>query len=1243
MRTNKVISFILVFAIVLNTIFIVNANSNAKSPKEIYTLWTGGSSTHTGNGSKNNPFNMLEDAIAAANDGDTIIIKSSGGGAFLNIRTDKQDKPFIIDKNITIKSESPNNAETISFRLRGMILNADLTLENVTLAFQQKMYDHIFVNGHTLTLKNVKINNGTREIDIFGGSAYYKDRPNLLIEGYDSKFNKVASKPGKKSVINIINDNNTNQDYVNYQFGKIFAGSMNGVSDIPVTINIKEGKSDFQTKGIFASGAEETYVNLDDFMNLDEADPPQEDPNKFPLNATLELNLNNYFPIKDSQAYFDGNGANKVDLTITTDNNGIFDVVVKNIDSLTVNGKVGFSELAYNNQSGNIKSALNLSNELSELDLTKLVNKNITIDEFIGGGRLRVAKDSLLTINETATNDTKLLVGGFANNSEYISALPSKTLIKTPVGSNAKFILLPNKSQSDEVDIKKDENNEWKIVSTKEKSEITEYTKIEFSQTQSNNDITLEDDITQIDWIAELEFDIEPIPQDLNEFINLVDLYINGKKITKKFVKPEDELELGWNYKGIDFTVVDYGDGPFGVNVRARTENKPGENFDTVFDYTYAKDNTIKLEVVQNGNMITSECNLIITDNRTNLNKVAVTGVQINNESEISNLSLDNYKTKTIDYTIEPSNATNKGVRFESSDTSVLEVGANGELIPKNKGTATVTIISEDDNSISYNVGITVSKIEHVQGVEITNKDDILKLDLNGYTTKTIQYTITPNSADNKNVTFESSDINVLEVGTNGELIPKKATNRPVNVTIITEDGNFIDTVSVSIVDTTPILDTGVKILDKNLELNLNGYTNIVPTEIKYQITPSNATDKTVTFISSDTNYLEVTNDGGLIPKKVTNTPVSVTITTKGSNTDTVTISIVNKQNVTGVEILNKNLELDLKSNTKTSIQYKVIPEDAVDKSVIFESSDTEYLEVDDKGVLTAKKVTLENSPVIVTIKTIEGGYIDTASVKIVDTSSTGNPSIPSIPSTPNTPSGGSSGYISISGTTINTKPEIGQKTENTEKPIVEESKSNKISIVLPEPLTNQPELIDITTHWAKEEIKNLQEYNIITGFSNNEFKPNLSIKRGDLFVIIDRILKLSTTELENNFEEIQFKDLSKDKYYYNSINNLVSKGIVAGFSDNTIKPEQEITREELAKIIKNLIDKTDVTNITDKNLEFEDNGEISSWSNDAVKLNANLGIITGYPDNTFKPKNKVTRAETAVIINRLLNIIASN
>ncbi|MDE6181626.1 MAG: S-layer homology domain-containing protein, partial [Eubacteriales bacterium] len=1183
MKTNKIISFILSFAMIFNTIFIVNANSNAnlsaKSPKEIYTLWTGGSSTHTGNGSKNSPFNMLEDAIDAANDGDTIIIKSSGSGAFLNVRNNKQDKPFVIDKNITIKSESPNKAETINFRLRGLILNADLTLENVTLSFQQKMYDHIFVNGHTLTLKNVKINDGTREIDIFGGSAY--DKNGQLIKGYDSKFNLVASKSGEKSVINIINNNNTNQDYVNYEFGKIFAGSMNGASNIPVTINIEDGESDFQTKGIFASGAEEAFVDLDDFMNLDEADPPQEDPNKFPLNATLELNLNNYFPIKDSKLYFDGNGANKVDLTIETDKNGIFDVVAKNIDSLTVNGKVGFSELAYNNQHTNVKSSLNLSNELSEIDLTKSTNKNITINEFIGGGKLRIAKDSLLTINETATGETKLLVGGFGNKSEYIST-PSQTLIKTPAGSSATFTLLTNDSQTDEVDIKKDENNEWKVVSLKEKPGITEYNSITFRQDLSDNEMTFIDNPNSNDfkWYAELIFTVDPKPQDLDEFINLVDLYVNDKKITKTIVKDphyEEETYIGWNYKAINFVIQETENDNFMLFVFAKTMNEGNDITDTVFDYTYEQNNKIKLELVQDSNTLNFESDLIINDNRTpNSSKVDVTGIAITNGNEISNLDLNNYKTKSIEYTVEPNNATNKGVKFESNNTNVLEVSANGELIPKSEGTATITITSDDTaNNVSNNITINVIRTKSVQGVEINNKDDILELDLNGYTTKTIRYGITPNNADNTNVIFKSSDKNVLEVADNGELNPKKVTNRPVNVAIITEDGNFIDTASVSIIDTTSIPDTGVEITNKEsiLELNLNGYTNIVPTEIKYQIAPSNATDKTVTFTSSDPAYLEITNDGGLIPKKVTpeNNPVTVTITTKGNRTDTVDVSVVDKQNVTGVEITNKNLELDLKSNTKTSIQYKVLPEDAVDKSVIFESSNTEYLEVDDKGVLTAKKATPTNSPVTITIKTIDGGYTDTASVKIIDKSSTVG-----------------SGGGGASGTTNNTKPETENKenTENKEKPVVEESKPNKISIVLPEPLTNQPELTDIKTHWAKEEIKDLQKYNIITGFSNNEFKPDLSIKRGDLFVIIDRILKLSTTELENSVEEIQFKDLSKDKYYYNSINNLVSKGIISGFSDNTIKAEQEITREELAKIIKNLIVKTDIANTIDKNLE---------------------------------------------------------
>ena len=100
--------------------------------------------------------------------------------------------------------------------------------------------------------------------------------------------------------------------------------------------------------------------------------------------------------------------------------------------------------------------------------------------------------------------------------------------------------------------------------------------------------------------------------------------------------------------------------------------------------------------------------------------------------------------------------------------------------------------------------------------------------------------------------------------------------------------------------------------------------------------------------------------------------------------------------------------------------------------------------------------------------------------------------------------------------------------------------------------------------------------------------------------------------------------------------------GIISGFSDNTIKPEQELTREELAVIIKNILNKIAIGNIPNEQREYKDATKISKWADDAIQINTSLGIITGYPDNTFKPQNKVTRAETTVIIDRLLNIAVS-
>lgn len=120
--------------------------------------------------------------------------------------------------------------------------------------------------------------------------------------------------------------------------------------------------------------------------------------------------------------------------------------------------------------------------------------------------------------------------------------------------------------------------------------------------------------------------------------------------------------------------------------------------------------------------------------------------------------------------------------------------------------------------------------------------------------------------------------------------------------------------------------------------------------------------------------------------------------------------------------------------------------------------------------------------------------------------------------------------------------------------------------------------------------------------------------------------------ETENNFV---FTDLSETHWAYESIMKLVDAGIIKGYPDGTFMPEGSITRAELVKItnmIYSYTDKQENTNFTD--IKTED------WFYENVLIAQKAGYIVGYPDNTFKPNDFITRQELCKIIDEINDLV---
>lgn len=332
--------------------------------RTIYTEFKDGNSTHSGDGSYGNPYNLIEDAYAAAGNGDEISIL--GSGAFLNAEA---AEPFIFDKSVTVNG----NGNTFSNRKGGFILNTDVTFKNITLRFSNRLHDAIFANGHKLVLENVTCDSGFRYVDIFGGSLYENGK-------------NMGNHPGSEAQI-LITGGGTN-------LGNIYAGSMNGTYDGKTQIVLAH-VSGTQNGEIYASGAREPYVNQDDWFSTQEPDPPAAD-GQYTVSGDVEISLTG----SDTKQVYgvSENHAGKTFLTIDTDQSYTGIPGISKVGNLTVKGGGTFAPAALDSCTVRLEGASAI--DLSQME-TPQVHSIVSADS--AGNRLILGKEQTLNVTDTIT------------------------------------------------------------------------------------------------------------------------------------------------------------------------------------------------------------------------------------------------------------------------------------------------------------------------------------------------------------------------------------------------------------------------------------------------------------------------------------------------------------------------------------------------------------------------------------------------------------------------------------------------------------------------------------------------------------------------------------------------------------------------------------------------------------------------------------------------------------------------
>lgn len=176
----------------------------------------------------------------------------------------------------------------------------------------------------------------------------------------------------------------------------------------------------------------------------------------------------------------------------------------------------------------------------------------------------------------------------------------------------------------------------------------------------------------------------------------------------------------------------------------------------------------------------------------------------------------------------------------------------------------------------------------------------------------------------------------------------------------------------------------------------------------------------------------------------------------------------------------------------------------------------------------------------------------------------------------------------------------------------------------------------DIENHWAKQNIIRLSKKNLFKGIEKNKFGPDEFMTRGMFVTVLGRLEKVKSQEKTN------FLDVLDTAYYADSVSWAVQNGIIKGYEDGSFRPDNNISREEMASIISRYCEYKNIEMDIEKDIHFKDNDSISDWAKGSVYKAVKAKLIIGKNENEFFPIDFSTRAEVATILDRLISFYLS-
>ena len=348
-----------------------------------------------------------------------------------------------------------------------------------------------------------------------------------------------------------------------------------------------------------------------------------------------------------------------------------------------------------------------------------------------------------------------------------------------------------------------------------------------------------------------------------------------------------------------------------------------------------------------------------------------------------TSVTLNPNGTYKFNVTVSPSNATNKGVTWSSSNTNVVSVDQNGNIKALKDGTAKIRVTAKDGSGKYAEASVTVesSKPTNILVTGVSLNASTVKM----YVGQSYQliHTIKPSNATNKGVTWSSSNTNVVSVS-NGKIVGKSSGK--ARITVTTNDGRYSAYTDVTVINrpssnssssskpsssssSGSSISSSIDIIKDTIELNKGSEE-----KLEYKLS-QDLTDSIIIWKSSNTDVAVVKNG---IVTAISDGEATITATINGKDIKDTCKIIVKKLDLTGIVFEDESLSISVGKTLKLTLN--ALPSGADLPSLKWDVDNKDILSVSDEGVIKAINV----GETIVTVSSMDGKY--SASINIIVT-----------------------------------------------------------------------------------------------------------------------------------------------------------------------------------------------------------------------------------------------------------------